>query len=308
MREVERLSMLEWRGHWHTAGTLPGGSRDGYRDYTGVVPVIVTVLGLLEEHGPHGPIWWRYGRKSHEILTDALANPDDYSAYSVREDRRGAADERSAGGRSRNTRRSAGAGRPQRGAAWSTAARPRRSTAAEQTGLPFLSSRLGNRCWASLACPVTGPVTASARRTHRPGHRLLNSPFHSPVTASVTHRPVVAPGPRGAPAELLLGLSPAPASVGGGVGVLSVARRARCAAVGGAGGVAGWGPEPNGRRSIICPVSRPALDPVVSPAVTTDRPGERFRSSSALPRMFWPPRQFGLGVWGWLFGSSGRVL
>lgn len=31
----------------------------------------------------------------------------------------------------------------------------------------------------------------------------------------------------------------------------SAARRARCAAVGGAGGVAGRGPEPNGRRSII---------------------------------------------------------
>ncbi|WP_329438743.1 replication-relaxation family protein [Streptomyces sp. NBC_01426] len=93
MREVERLSVQEWRGHWHTAGTHSDGTKDGYRDYTGVVPVIVTVLDLLEEHGPHGPIWCRYGRKSHETLNDALANPDDYSAYSVREEQCRAADE-----------------------------------------------------------------------------------------------------------------------------------------------------------------------------------------------------------------------
>ncbi|MFD9535334.1 replication-relaxation family protein [Streptomyces sp. NPDC060010] len=93
IREVERLSAQEWRGHWHTARTHSDGAKDGYRDYTGVVPVIVTVLDLLEEHGPLGPIWRRYGRQGHETLTDALANPDDYHAYFVREDRRRAADE-----------------------------------------------------------------------------------------------------------------------------------------------------------------------------------------------------------------------
>ncbi|MFD9538280.1 replication-relaxation family protein [Streptomyces sp. NPDC060010] len=93
IREVERLSAQEWEGRWHTAGTYSDGTRDGYRDYTGVVPVIVTVLDLLEEHGPHRPIWRRYGRQGHETLTDALANPDDYHAYSVREDQRRAVDE-----------------------------------------------------------------------------------------------------------------------------------------------------------------------------------------------------------------------
>ncbi|MFD5934133.1 replication-relaxation family protein [Streptomyces sp. NPDC060333] len=93
IREAERLSVQEWRGHWHTAGTHSDGTKDGYRDYTGVVPVIVTVLDLLEEHGPHGPIWRRYGRRIHETLADALANPDDYHAYSVREEKRRAADE-----------------------------------------------------------------------------------------------------------------------------------------------------------------------------------------------------------------------
>ncbi|MFE3864849.1 replication-relaxation family protein [Streptomyces goshikiensis] len=96
MREVARLSEREWRGHWSTGGYDPDERRDGYRDYTVTVPVIVTVLELLElleREGPRGRIWWRYGREGWETLADALANPDDHSAYSVREDRRRAADE-----------------------------------------------------------------------------------------------------------------------------------------------------------------------------------------------------------------------
>ncbi|MER6392773.1 replication-relaxation family protein [Streptomyces sp. NPDC001523] len=93
MREVARLSEWEWRGPWSTGGYAPDERRNGYRDYTATVPVIVTVLELLEREGPRGRIWWRYGREGWETLADALANPDDHSAYSVREERRRAADE-----------------------------------------------------------------------------------------------------------------------------------------------------------------------------------------------------------------------
>ncbi|MCY0924453.1 replication-relaxation family protein, partial [Streptomyces sp. H27-G5] len=88
MREVARLSVGAWQGPWSTGGYIRDGSRDGYRDYTGTVPVIVTVLELLERDGPLGRIWWRYGREGWETLADALANPDDHHAYSVREERR----------------------------------------------------------------------------------------------------------------------------------------------------------------------------------------------------------------------------
>ncbi|MFD5891711.1 hypothetical protein ACFWHQ_37930 [Streptomyces sp. NPDC060334] len=75
------------------------------------MPVIVTVLDLLEGHGPHGQIWRRYGRTSHDTLTDALANPDDYHAYSSARNDAGWRIRRRANDRSGSTRKSAGAGR-----------------------------------------------------------------------------------------------------------------------------------------------------------------------------------------------------
>ncbi|MFE5562884.1 replication-relaxation family protein [Streptomyces sp. NPDC056544] len=54
MREVARLTEPQWQGRWTTGHTAPDGTRDGYRDYDGTVPVIVTVLELLERRGPHG--------------------------------------------------------------------------------------------------------------------------------------------------------------------------------------------------------------------------------------------------------------
>lgn len=91
MREVARLTEPEWAGRWTTGYTGPDGAKDGYRDYEGTVPVIVTVLEALERRGPHGRIWWRYGHQGWETLDQALGNPDDHRAYSVREDQRRAA-------------------------------------------------------------------------------------------------------------------------------------------------------------------------------------------------------------------------
>lgn len=54
----------------------------------------MTVLDRLERRGPHGPIWWRCGRKpALQTLADALDNPNDVRAYDVREEARRAAQE-----------------------------------------------------------------------------------------------------------------------------------------------------------------------------------------------------------------------
>ncbi|MFD9106304.1 hypothetical protein ACFVZN_35185 [Streptomyces virginiae] len=87
MREVARLAEPAWRGRWST-GYTHGAPEDGFRDYEGTVPVLVTVLDRLEEYGPYGPIWWRYGHQELQTLTDALDDPDDHRAYTAREKQR----------------------------------------------------------------------------------------------------------------------------------------------------------------------------------------------------------------------------
>lgn len=92
IKAVRDLSQECWKGHWH-GGSLygtgtTGGTKDGYRDYTGTIPVIVTTLARLQEHGPHGVIWWRYGHSHLESLEVALDNPDDYRAFHAREEQR----------------------------------------------------------------------------------------------------------------------------------------------------------------------------------------------------------------------------
>ncbi|MFE7515751.1 replication-relaxation family protein [Streptomyces sp. NPDC057540] len=89
MREVGSLSREHWRGQWEADGYASEGVKpDGYRDYTGTVPLLATTLHLLAAHGPHGPVWWRYGHKTWQSLTDALDNPDDRRAYAVRDEAR----------------------------------------------------------------------------------------------------------------------------------------------------------------------------------------------------------------------------
>ncbi|MFC8014712.1 hypothetical protein ACFUR9_31300, partial [Streptomyces cinereoruber] len=84
MREIGFLAREHWRGEWNADGYAPEGEKpDGYRDYKGTVPLLATTLRQLAAHGPHGPVWWRYGQSGLQSLTDALDNPDDYRAYSV---------------------------------------------------------------------------------------------------------------------------------------------------------------------------------------------------------------------------------
>ncbi|WP_345680504.1 replication-relaxation family protein [Yinghuangia aomiensis] len=50
-------------------------------DYHQAVPVVVTELERIAEHGADGPVWWRLSRGSWQTLTEALDNPDGDRLY-----------------------------------------------------------------------------------------------------------------------------------------------------------------------------------------------------------------------------------
>ncbi|MFI8008377.1 replication-relaxation family protein [Streptomyces sp. NPDC086010] len=96
MKSIHDLSTRCWQGHWHSGSSYDRASRDGYRDYDRTIPVLATTLARLQQHGPHGPVWWRFGhpaldalgQPAFESLEQALDNPGDYRAYGVREGQR----------------------------------------------------------------------------------------------------------------------------------------------------------------------------------------------------------------------------
>ncbi|MFD9360045.1 replication-relaxation family protein [Streptomyces sp. NPDC060031] len=49
--------------------------RGGFHDYDGRIPIIATGLTKLREHGPHGPVFLRFGRDHMEPLWAAVGNP-----------------------------------------------------------------------------------------------------------------------------------------------------------------------------------------------------------------------------------------
>ncbi|MFF1847136.1 replication-relaxation family protein [Streptomyces sp. NPDC058217] len=91
MREVGRLAHPHWHGQWQDFSS--GEKKDGYRNYTGTIPLLATTLSLLAAKGPHGPVWWRYGHDTWQTLNHALDNPDDIRAYRARDGERRAARE-----------------------------------------------------------------------------------------------------------------------------------------------------------------------------------------------------------------------
>ncbi|WP_251020319.1 hypothetical protein [Streptomyces sp. ISL-98] len=51
------------------------------RDYSQAVPVVLTTLEQLREHGADAAVWRRLGRASEQTLTAALDNPDGDALY-----------------------------------------------------------------------------------------------------------------------------------------------------------------------------------------------------------------------------------
>ncbi|WP_233436199.1 replication-relaxation family protein [Streptomyces anulatus] len=51
------------------------------KDYSQAVPVVITTLEQLQEHGADAAVWRRLGRAGEQKLTDALDNPDGEDLY-----------------------------------------------------------------------------------------------------------------------------------------------------------------------------------------------------------------------------------
>ncbi|MFE1199949.1 hypothetical protein ACFW6E_45930 [Streptomyces olivaceoviridis] len=118
------------------------------KDYSQAVPVVVTTLEQLQEHGADAAVWRRLGRKGEQSLTDALDNPDGDALYRRQYARAEAEDEgRRAAERERGGRCASGVGGS---SPTSAGRRPPR----ERPGRPGTC-----RC----AAPAT-PTTSPARR------------------------------------------------------------------------------------------------------------------------------------------------
>ncbi|MFC9462593.1 hypothetical protein [Streptomyces sp. NPDC056983] len=67
IRNIVALTHHHWEGRPDREGA--------FHCYRGKIPIVATRLDLLRAHGPHGPVFWRFGRKHREDLWSALGNP-----------------------------------------------------------------------------------------------------------------------------------------------------------------------------------------------------------------------------------------
>ncbi|MET7929986.1 replication-relaxation family protein [Streptomyces sp. NPDC005349] len=67
IRNIAALTRPHWEGQPDNEGA--------FHSYRGKIPIVATRLDLLREHGPHGPVFWRFGRKHREDLWSAVGNP-----------------------------------------------------------------------------------------------------------------------------------------------------------------------------------------------------------------------------------------
>jgi hypothetical protein len=65
---IAQLAELTQR-HWQ------GTAHDGFHMYDGKLPIVVTGMKQLQEHGPAGAIFRRFGRPHNQTLLDAIGNP-----------------------------------------------------------------------------------------------------------------------------------------------------------------------------------------------------------------------------------------
>ncbi|MFE7245015.1 hypothetical protein [Streptomyces sp. NPDC057580] len=90
IKTIRDLSRTCWQPRWQNShGWSPRDTEeDGWWDFAGTVPVIATHLDQLRAHGPHGPVWWRFGHSDWQPITDALTNTGTQEEYHARQDRR----------------------------------------------------------------------------------------------------------------------------------------------------------------------------------------------------------------------------
>ncbi|MEV8547661.1 replication-relaxation family protein [Streptomyces sp. NPDC051572] len=89
MNTIINLTRINWSGQYEDMGRDFGEERgDGYYDFTDAIPLLVTTLPRLREHGPLAAVWRRCGHNQWETLPDALANPQDRDAWHQRDDER----------------------------------------------------------------------------------------------------------------------------------------------------------------------------------------------------------------------------
>lgn len=94
MRSVGRLSRELWAGTEHVDigyGAATPGDGDFYLDFTDKVPLVITTLDRLQQHGPMGPVWFRFAQyrgTQPEPLLKALTDTHTAAEYRQRRKQR----------------------------------------------------------------------------------------------------------------------------------------------------------------------------------------------------------------------------
>ncbi|MDX3771748.1 MULTISPECIES: replication-relaxation family protein [unclassified Streptomyces] len=88
IKTIRDLSRTCWQPRWYNphGWSSKDTEEDGWWDFSGTVPVIATHLDQLRAHGPHGPVWWRFGHSEWQPIIDALANTGTKEEYRARQD------------------------------------------------------------------------------------------------------------------------------------------------------------------------------------------------------------------------------
>jgi len=79
IKALEEATREQWQGD---------ASNRAYTDYSRAIPILATSLVQLQQEGPQGAIWQRFGHTGLQTLADALTNPDDADAYWSRREAR----------------------------------------------------------------------------------------------------------------------------------------------------------------------------------------------------------------------------
>lgn len=93
MQTVADLSRDHWAAEYRTDSGTVREDRDGYLDFTHAVPLVLTTLDRLKQHGPMGAAWWRVAQRrsaEFEPLLQALTNTYTKAEFHERQERRDA--------------------------------------------------------------------------------------------------------------------------------------------------------------------------------------------------------------------------